>query len=122
MRLSILCSVLLVFGCDSDPANPNIKPDLSGGGGGGGDMALPANNNGDAIVTYIQVSTSNPATIQLWAHRYSATSNSFATNPSACSAVRPKHWLTHTSSASGPPTSCSSPTDTRSPPTSARSA
>ena len=37
---------------------------------------------GDAIVTYIQVSNSNPATIQLWARRYSATTNSFATNPS----------------------------------------
>jgi hypothetical protein len=46
------------------------------------DVNVAANNNGDAIVTYIQVSSSNPATIQLWARRYSATTNSFATNPS----------------------------------------
>ena len=46
------------------------------------DVNVATNNNGDAIVTYIQVSNSNPATIQLWARRYSATTNSFATNPS----------------------------------------
>ena len=46
------------------------------------DVNVATNTNGDAIVTYIQVSTSNPVTIQLWARRYSATSNSFATNPS----------------------------------------
>jgi hypothetical protein len=46
------------------------------------DVNVAANNNGDAIVTYIQVSNSNPATIQLWARRYSVTTNSFATNPS----------------------------------------
>ena len=46
------------------------------------DVNVAANNNGDAIVTYIQVSNTNPATIQLWARRYSVTTNSFATNPS----------------------------------------
>jgi len=46
------------------------------------DVNIATNAAGDAIVTYIQVSNSNPATIQLWARRYSSVSNSFATNPS----------------------------------------
>ena len=46
------------------------------------DVNIATNTNGDAIVTYIQVSNSNPRTVQLWARRYSVTTNSFATNPS----------------------------------------
>ena len=45
-------------------------------------MNIATNTNGDAIVTYIQISNSNPRTVQLWARRYSVTTNSFATNPS----------------------------------------
>jgi hypothetical protein len=46
------------------------------------DVNVATNSNGDAIVTYVQVSNANPQTIQVWARRYSATTSSFATNPS----------------------------------------
>jgi hypothetical protein len=46
------------------------------------DIGIATNTNGDAIVTWEQVSTSNPVTIQVWARRYSALTSSWATNPS----------------------------------------
>ena len=46
------------------------------------DLRISANTSGNAIATYIQVSNSNPAKIQIWARRYSALSSTFDTNPS----------------------------------------
>lgn len=45
-------------------------------------MSIAANAGGDAIATYIQISNSNPHTVQIWARRYSSVAASFATNPS----------------------------------------
>jgi hypothetical protein len=46
------------------------------------DVNIAINTNGDAIVTYIQITSSNPRSVQLWARRYSVTTNSFASIPS----------------------------------------
>jgi hypothetical protein len=46
------------------------------------DLRISANTSGNAIATYIQVTNSNPAKIQIWARRYSALSSTFDTNPS----------------------------------------
>ena len=46
------------------------------------DLRISANTSGNAVATYIQVSNSNPAKIQIWARRYSALSSTFDTNPS----------------------------------------
>jgi hypothetical protein len=46
------------------------------------DLRISANTSGNAVATYIQVSNSNPAKIQIWARRYSAQSSTFDTNPS----------------------------------------
>jgi hypothetical protein len=43
--------------------------------------SISANAGGDAIVSYIQITNSNPEVIQLWTRRYSALSASFATYP-----------------------------------------
>jgi hypothetical protein len=45
------------------------------------DVSISANTGGDAIVTYIQITDTNPAAVQIWSRRYSAVSTSFAANP-----------------------------------------
>jgi hypothetical protein len=48
---------------------------------GAGNVAIAANTGGDAIVTYVEVTNTNPAAIQIWARRYRAVSVAFDTNP-----------------------------------------
>ena len=45
------------------------------------DVSIAANAGGDAIATYIQISSANPSTVQLWSRRFSPTTASWATNP-----------------------------------------
>jgi len=44
-------------------------------------LRISAKTSGNAIATYIQISNSNPAKVQIWSRRYSALSSTFDTNP-----------------------------------------
>ncbi|HXU03661.1 MAG TPA: hypothetical protein VN903_22000, partial [Polyangia bacterium] len=44
-------------------------------------ISLAANTAGDAIGTYIQISSSNPRTAQIWARRYRLVNQAFDANP-----------------------------------------